>query len=70
MAYYLLAGLALAATGTALGLTVDHQNQVDHHSGPVAVQYRGDVAITHKQVGAVARPGEGRRRSAATGRRR
>ena len=54
MAYYLLAGLALAATGTALGLTVDHQNQVDHHSGPVAVQYRGDVAITHKQVGAVA----------------
>ncbi|MEG8024851.1 hypothetical protein QP162_11080 [Sphingomonas aurantiaca] len=69
MAYYLLAGLALAATGTALGLTVDHQNQVDHHSGPVAVQYRGDVAITHKQVGAVA-PGEGRRRCVATGRRR
>lgn len=54
MTYFLTAGLALAATGTALGLTVDHQNQVDHHTGPVAVKYRGDVAIMHKQVGMVA----------------
>ncbi len=54
MAYFLTAGLVLAATGAALGMTVDHQNQVDHRSGPVAVKYRGDVVITHKQVGAVA----------------
>lgn len=54
MAYLVTAGLVLAATGAALGMTIDHQNHVDHHSGPVAVDYRGDVAITHKQVGAVA----------------
>ena len=54
MAYFLTAGLALAATGAALGMTLDHQNEVDHRSGPVAVKYRGDVVITHKQVGAVA----------------
>jgi len=54
MAYFLIAGLVLAATGAALGMTVDHQNEVDHRSGPVAVKYRGDVVITHKQVGAVA----------------
>ena len=53
MAYLLTAGLALAATGAVIGMSVDHQNQVDHHTGPVAVKYRGDVAITHKQVGAV-----------------
>jgi hypothetical protein len=54
MAYFLTTGLVLAATGAALGMTVDHQNQVDHRSGPVAVKYRGDVVITQKQVGAVA----------------
>ncbi len=54
MAYLVTAGLVLAAIGAALGMTIDHQNHVDHHSGPVAVDYRGDVAITHKQVGAVA----------------
>jgi hypothetical protein len=54
MAYFLTAGLVLAATGAALGMTMDHQNEVDHRSGPVAVKYRGDVVITHKQVGAVA----------------
>ena len=54
MAYFLTAGLVLAATGAALGMTVDHQNEVDHRSGPVAVKYRGDVVITHKQVGTVA----------------
>jgi hypothetical protein len=54
MAYLLTAGLALAAAGAALGMTVDHQHRVDHHSGPVAVDYRGDVVITHKQLGAVA----------------
>lgn len=57
MAYLLTAGLALAATGAALGMTVDHQAQVDHHTGPVAVRYSGDVAITHRQVGAVAPAG-------------
>lgn len=54
MAYLVTAGLVLAATGAALGMTIDHRNHVDHHSGPVAVDYRGAVAITHKQVGAVA----------------
>lgn len=54
MAYVLTAGLALAAAGAALGMTVDHQNQIDHRTGRVAVDYRGDVVITHKQMGAVA----------------
>ena len=54
MAYFLTAGLMLAATGAALGMTVDHQKEVDHHTGPVAVKYRGDVVITHKQIGAAA----------------
>ncbi|MGK2909521.1 MAG: hypothetical protein ACSLE1_06950 [Sphingobium sp.] len=53
MAYLLAAGLILATAGAALGMTVDHQSQVDHQTGPVAVKYRGDVVITHKQVGAV-----------------
>jgi hypothetical protein len=47
-------GLACLPAFIALGMTVDHQNEVDHRSGPVAVKYRGDVVITHKQVGAVA----------------
>ncbi len=54
MAYFLTTGLALAAAGAALGMTVDHQQHVEHHSGRVAVDYRGDVVITHEQVGAVA----------------
>jgi len=54
MAHWLLAGLAFGAVGSALGMTVDHQTQVDHHSGPVAVKYRSDVAIKYKEVGTVA----------------
>lgn len=52
MASVLIAGLALGAAGAALGMSVDHQTQLEHHSGRVAVSYRGDVAIHHKQVGA------------------
>jgi len=51
MAYMLMAGLALGAAGATLGRTVDHDTQLDHHSGRVSVTYRGDVAIRHKQVG-------------------
>jgi hypothetical protein len=51
MAYMLMAGLALGAAGATLGMTVDHHTQLDHHSGRIAVTYRGDVAIHHKQVG-------------------
>ncbi|WP_420139456.1 hypothetical protein [Sphingomonas sp.] len=58
MAYMLVAGLALSAATAALGMRVDHHTQVDHHSGPVAVSYRGDVAISHKQVGTVAPAGK------------
>ena len=54
MGYILAAGLALSAASAAVGLQVDHHVQIDHHSGPVAVSYRGDVAVTHKQVGTVA----------------
>jgi hypothetical protein len=57
MAYMLVAGLALSAATAPLGMRVDHQTQIDHHSGPVAVSYRGDVAVTHKQVGTVAPAG-------------
>lgn len=46
----LLLGLAPAATGAQ----VDHTTRVDHHSGPVTAQYRGQVDIHHKQVGIVA----------------
>ena len=53
MAYLSIAVLALGAAGAALGITVDHQTRLDHHTGPVEVTYRGDVAVTHKQVGAV-----------------
>lgn len=53
MAYFLATGLVLAAAGAALGMTVDHQKDVDHHSGRIAVKYRGAVVIEHKQVGAV-----------------
>ncbi len=59
MAYLLTAGLMLGAAGAALGMTVDHQSRLDHHSGPVATHYRGTVAVSHKQVGAVAPAGKG-----------
>jgi hypothetical protein len=59
MASMLIAGLALGAAGATLGMTVDHQTQLDHHSGRVAVSYRGDVAIHHKQVGAATGGGRG-----------
>jgi hypothetical protein len=51
MANMLVTGLALGAAGAALGMTVDHHTQLDHHSGRVAVRYRGNIAIQHKQVG-------------------
>ena len=57
MAYLLTAGLMLGAAGAALGMTVEHQSRLDHHSGPVAAQYRGTVAVSHRQVGAVAPAG-------------
>jgi hypothetical protein len=41
----------MLVTGLPLGMTVDHHAQLDHHSGRVAVPYRGNVAIQHKQVG-------------------
>jgi hypothetical protein len=56
MSYIVSTGLVLAASA-ALGMSVVHQDQVDHHTGPVAVEYRADIAITHKQVGAVAPAG-------------
>lgn len=54
MAYILTTALALGAASAVFGMTVDHRTQVDHHSGPVAVTYRGDIAIQHRQVGAAA----------------
>ena len=54
MAYLTTTLFALGAASAAIGMTVDHQTRLDHHSGAVAVTYRGDVAITQKQVGAVA----------------
>ncbi|USU04972.1 hypothetical protein NF701_16420 [Sphingomonadaceae bacterium OTU29THOMA1] len=58
MAYLLTAGLLLGAASAAVGMTVDHQSRVDHHSGPVAAQYRGTIAVSHQQVGAVAPAGK------------
>lgn len=54
MAYSLTAALALGAASAAFGMTVDHRTQMDHRHGPVAVTYRGDVAIQHRQVGTTA----------------
>ncbi|WP_294199812.1 hypothetical protein [uncultured Sphingomonas sp.] len=47
-----MAGLALGAAAASEG-ALEHQVQLDHHSGPVAVRYSADVGVTHKQIGAV-----------------
>ena len=47
----LLPGLMLAAAA-ASGGAVEHRTRVDHPSGAIDATYRGDVAISHKQVGA------------------
>ncbi len=51
MSNMILAGLLLVAA-TASGGAVEHHLRVDHATGAVDASYRGDVAITHKQVGA------------------
>ncbi|WP_322964308.1 hypothetical protein [Sphingomonas fuzhouensis] len=48
----LIAGLTLGAAVASDG-ALEHQVQLDHHSGPVAVRYSADVGVTHKQIGAV-----------------
>lgn len=58
MAYLMTAGLLLGAATATLGMTVDHRSRLDHHSGPVATHYRGTVAVSHTQVGAVAPGGK------------
>ncbi|WP_312490474.1 hypothetical protein [Sphingomonas sp.] len=52
----LIAGLALGAAVASDG-ALEHRVQLDHHSGQVAVHYRADVGVTHKQIGAVATGG-------------
>ncbi len=53
MAYLTIGVLALGAIGIVTGMTIDHEARLDHHSGAVMVSYRGDVTVSHKQVGAV-----------------
>ena len=52
----LIAGLVLGAAAASDG-AIEHQVQLDHHSGPVAVRYSADVGVTHRQIGAVATGG-------------
>lgn len=52
MQMLLMAGLALGAAAASDG-AIEHRMQLDHHSGPVAVHYRADVGVTHRQIGAV-----------------
>lgn len=47
-------GLMAVITAPASAHTV----RVDHHSGPVAAVYSGDVVLTHKQIGSVAPAGK------------
>jgi hypothetical protein len=54
MAYTVVAGLALGLSAIMTAVTVDHATRIDHQSGPVDVQYRSVVRISHKQVGSVA----------------
>ena len=53
-----LAGLVLGTVAAAAvagpGAAMEHRVRIDHASGATEVQYRGDVNIVHKQVGAVA----------------
>ena len=52
MTHFLLASALLAAAASAGG-PIEHQARIDHPTGAVDAQYRGDVTITHEQVGAV-----------------
>lgn len=54
MRHMLSAALVLGLATAAPGAQVDHTTRVDHDSGPVTAQYRGQVDIRHKQVGTVA----------------
>jgi hypothetical protein len=48
---------ALSTGASANGVTIEHATRVDHRSGPVEANYRGDVVVRHKQIGTVAPPG-------------
>lgn len=52
-------GLAAPAMArdAAPAATIDHQAQIDHHSGPVTARYRGALLVDHRQIGAVAPAG-------------
>lgn len=45
------------ARGPAATATIDHQAQIDHHSGPVTARYRGALLVDHRQLGAAAPAG-------------
>lgn len=50
----LLLGTVAAAALAGPGAAMEHRVRIDHASGTTDVQYRGDVDIVHRQVGAVA----------------
>lgn len=54
MSIPLVVGLASALTAAAPDAS--HQVQLDHRGQRVDVTYRGDVGVTHRQVGAPGRP--------------
>ncbi|MBW6528299.1 hypothetical protein KZ813_15770 [Sphingomonas sp. RHCKR7] len=55
MSIPLVVGLASALTAAAPDAS--HQVQLDHRGQRVDVTYRGDVGVTHRQLGAVGAPG-------------
>jgi hypothetical protein len=52
MRYVILAGLALGMVA-APAAAREHRVRVDHHAGAVDAVYRANVAVSHRQVGAV-----------------
>ncbi|MEG3085416.1 hypothetical protein U1707_17365 [Sphingomonas sp. PB2P12] len=44
---------ALLAAAASAGGSIEHQTRIDHPTGAVDAQYRGDVTIIHQQVGTV-----------------
>jgi hypothetical protein len=57
MTMTIFAILAAAAAATSGAAPASHTLSVQHSSGAVQAEYRGDIKIQQKQVGAVAPPG-------------
>ncbi|MES2271995.1 MAG: hypothetical protein V4533_14015 [Pseudomonadota bacterium] len=54
MTSVIVAGLSLGLLAAASSAAAEHRVQIDHRSGAVDAHYRGNVDVSHKQIGSAA----------------